>query len=135
MVQAISMPTIGACKKAYTLFAIENSFSLLFVLNIPPLKRTPCIYYLFCFKKDQAKVHTLLDSNNEVNAMAYVYAINLGLKIRPTNFRVQKIDSSTFKIFGIVVASFRINNKLNQSKFFQETFLLAKICIKVILNT
>ena len=37
-------------------------------------------------------------------------------------------------MFGIVVASFRVENKLERAQFFYETFLLANIGIKVILG-
>ena len=34
------------------------------------------------------------------------YALKLGLKIRPTDIGAQKINSSIFKIFEMVLASF-----------------------------
>lgn len=73
---------------------------------LPPLECILYIYYPIRFKKDEAKVQALLDSNSEIIAMTLGYAARLGLKIRSTNVRAQKIDSSTLKMFGIVLASF-----------------------------
>lgn len=43
----------------------------------------------------------------------------------------QKINSNKLKNFGIVVASFSIDNKNGKSCFFEKTFLLANINIDV----
>lgn len=43
-----------ACKKAYTLFAAENS--LLFLFETSLLKHMPCIHHQIQFKKKQAKI-------------------------------------------------------------------------------
>ena len=37
-------------------------------------------------------------------------------------------------MFGIVLASFQIENKLRQARFFQESFLLAKTMVQVVLG-
>lgn len=50
--------------------------------------------------------------------MTLVYATSLDLKIRPINVKAQKIDGSTLQIFDMVLTSFQIDNKLNQSQFF-----------------
>lgn len=39
------------------------------------------------FKKDQAKVQTLPNSDNEINAMIPVYAAKLGIKVQSTNIK------------------------------------------------
>lgn len=67
------------------------------------------------FKKDQAKTQVLIDSSSEINAINRAYIVNLRLKVFSTNVEAQKIDSSTFEIFVMVLASFKINNKLGQS--------------------
>ena len=41
-----------------------------------------------------------------MNAMIVEYVLKLGLKICFTNVKVQKIDGSIFKTFGIILASF-----------------------------
>lgn len=71
---------IGACKKAYIALATENSLLLLF--ETFSLKRTPCIPYPLCFKKDQIKVQALLDFSSEINAMVPNYTASLGLEIK-----------------------------------------------------
>lgn len=88
-----------------------NNFALL-------LKYILYIYYLMRFKKDQAKIQTLIDSSYEVNAMIPAYTAKLGLKIQSTNIRVQKIDYPTLKTFGIVLINFQIKNKLKRAWFF-----------------
>ena len=50
--------------------------------------------------------------------MTLRYASKLGLKVYSSNVIVQKIDSLTFKIFEIVLASFQIKNKLEKVRFF-----------------
>ena len=62
------------------------------------------------------------------------YTSKLGLKICYINVRAQKIDGFTFKIFGIVIASFQIEDKIGKARFFQETFLLADINMEVVLD-
>lgn len=71
-------------KKAYILLIAKY----IFLFNTPLLKYMLCIYYLIWFKKDQAKVQSLLDSYNEVNAMILAYAAKLELKVQPTNIEV-----------------------------------------------
>ena len=62
------------------------------------------------------------------------YALKLGLKICPIDGEAQKIDDSTLKTFGMVLASFQVEDKLRRARFFQETFLLANFSIKVVLE-
>lgn len=52
------------------------------------------------------KVQNLYNTNGEVNTMTSVFAFKLGLKVCYTNIKAQKIDSSTFKTFKIVLTSF-----------------------------
>lgn len=49
-----------------------------------------------------------------INTMTLAYTAKLGLKIRLINFKAQKIDSSTFKIFEIVLLTFQFKNKLRK---------------------
>lgn len=115
-VLAIFIPVIRAFKKAYISPAAKNS--LPFSLKTSSLKRTLCIHYLFRFNKDQVEVQALLNSGNEVNTMASAYAASFGLEVRSNIIRAKKIDDSIFQIFDMLIASFRINNKLGQSRFF-----------------
>ena len=70
------------------------------------LERVPCIHYPLRFRKDTADVKALIDLGSEVNAMTPVYASKLGLQARHTAVEAQKIDGSTLKTFGMVLASF-----------------------------
>ena len=76
----------------------------------------------------------MIDSDSEVNAITPAYISKLGLNVHHTNVGAQKIDGSTHKTFGMVLASFQVENKLGRPRFFQETFLLAKISVKVVLG-
>ena len=46
------------------------------------------------------------------------YVLKLDLNVSPTNLKVQKINSFSFKIFGIIIASFQVKNKLRKQEFF-----------------
>ena len=91
-----------------------------------------CIHYLVQFKKN--KVQALINLRSEVNAINPAYAKKLGLRVRQTDVRAKKIDGSYLNIFGIVIASFLLQNKLGKVRFFQETFLVADIRIEVVLR-
>ena len=66
--------------------------------------------------------------------MTLAYAKQLGLQTRKTDIRAQKIDGSSLRTFGIVIAGFQIEDKLSRAQFFQESFLLANISIEVVLE-
>ena len=59
------------------------------------LERVQCIHYPIRFQKDSAGAGALFDSGSEINAMTPAFALKLGLKVRPTNVRAQKIDGSS----------------------------------------
>ena len=66
--------------------------------------------------------------------MTPAYASKLGLQVHRTNIEAQKIDGSTLKTFGMVLASFQVEDKLGRARFFQETFLLVNISMKIVLG-
>ena len=74
----------------------------------------------------------MLNSESKVNAMTPAYAAQLGLKMQRTNVSAQKIDGSSLLTYGIIIAAFQVLDKLGRSSFFQKTFLLADISIKVV---
>ena len=76
----------------------------------------------------------MIDSGSELNTMTIVYAAKLDLKVHHTNVRTLKIDSSTLKIFGMVLARFQAKDKLGRTRFFQEIFLLADISAELVLD-
>ena len=92
------------------------------------------IYYPLCFCKDITGVRALIDSDSKVNAMSLAYASKLGLMIQHTNIRAQNSDGSTLERLGIVLASFKVEDKLRRIRFFQETFLLADISAEIVLG-
>ena len=47
-------------------------------------------------------------------------ALELGLFIRPTDIKMQKIDSNTLNTYRMVVAAFLVTNKANRVKFFEK---------------
>ena len=98
------------------------------------LKRVSCIHYPLRFQKDTVYVKALVNSGSKVNDMTPAYVSELGLQVCQTNVRAQKIDGSTLKMFGMVLASFQVKDKLKRARFFQETFLLADISMEVVLG-
>ena len=98
-------------KKTHVLvFATFASVTKISKKNIIALYQVLCIYYLIHFKKNE--IQALIDSGNKINIIILIYILNFNLKIRPINVRLQKIDSSTFKIFKIIIAYFQIRDKL-----------------------
>ena len=71
------------------------------------LERVQCIYYPLRFYKDEKnEVRALINLGSKVNAMTPTYTAKLGLKVRYTNVRAQKIDGSNLEIFEMVLACF-----------------------------
>ena len=50
--------------------------------------------------------------------MNLAFAWKLGLHIQKTNFGAKKTDSSTLKIFGMVIGEFQVEDKGGRSRFF-----------------
>lgn len=76
----------------------------------------------------------LTNFGNKINTITPGYTAKLGLKVRPIEIGVQKINDSTFEIFRIVLASFQVKNKLSQARFLQKIFLLVNINGEIVLN-
>ena len=120
LILATSLLMTGASRKA---------------LKVRVLNRIPCIYYPVQFCKDKDRdILALLDFGSEVNAMTLAYAAHLGFKVRMTNVGAHKIDGSSLAIYGMVIAGFQVVDKLGCSWFFQKTFLLADISMKVVFD-
>ena len=62
------------------------------------------------------------------------YSKKLGLRIRQTNVGALKTDGSHLKTFGMVIASFLLQNKLKKVQFYQKTFLIADTQIAIVLR-
>ena len=83
------------------------------------LEKVPCIYYPVSFYKDKSKdVLALLDFESKINAMSPAYIPHLGLKVRVTDVGLQKIDGSSLAIYGMVIATLEVIDKLVCSRFF-----------------
>lgn len=92
------------------------TFLLIIKVNIKNiiLKKLLYIYYLILFKKINI-YQALIKLNNKINTIKLVYILNLGFKIYYINIKAQNIDNFIFKIFKIVLTSFRIKNNLKIS--------------------
>ena len=84
------------------------------------LDRVPCICYPMRFKKSEVQVQALIDTGSKVNAMTPAYALKLGLKVHTTDVGAQKIDGSILKTFGMVLASFQVEDKLARLDIFRK---------------
>ena len=74
----------------------------------------------------------LFDLGNDVNIINPIFAQKLGLSIRPTNIKVQKIDGNTLNTYRMVVAAFSMTDKANRMKFFEKIFLMTDISLEVV---
>ena len=68
------------------------------------------IHYQIWFKKNM--IQAIIDFGNEINTMTPRYTSKLGLKVRLSKLEAQRINSSIFKTFIMVLASFQVENKL-----------------------
>lgn len=81
------------------------------------LDRILYIHYSVYIQKNQDEMLALINSGSEINPITPVYVSKLGLKVCPTNVRVQKVDGFTLEIFGMVLASSQVEDKLERSIF------------------
>lgn len=100
-------------KVVFIVAPVTDNFAVALRLEAPvpsnstlPLERIPSIYYLLYFKKIQAKIQALINSDNEVNTMTPAYVKKLCFCIRKTDIGVQKINNSIFETFKMVLANF-----------------------------
>lgn len=66
--------------------------------------------------------------------MTPAYASKLGLQIRRTDLGVHKIDGSTLATFGMVLASFQVQDQQEKPSFFQETIRIADTGVNKVLG-
>ena len=99
-----------------------------------PRESVSYIHYLVQFKWGTTCIQTLIDSRSKVNAIHPTLAKEIGLSIRSTEIGVQKIDSTLLDTYGMVVVAFSMMNKVNQLRFFKETFLMANVSLEVVLG-
>ncbi len=66
--------------------------------------------------------------------MIPAYATKLGLTAQKTSVGAQKINGSLLETYGMVSASFSLQDSLRKVWFFEETFLLANTSMEVVLE-
>lgn len=66
--------------------------------------------------------------------MTLAYTAKLGLTTQKTSVRVQKIDSLPLESYGMVLASFSLQDSLRRIRFFEEIFLLTDTNMEVVLE-
>ena len=71
---------------------------------------------------------------SKVNTMYLDFAKKFSLQIQDINVDVQKINSFKLDTFGIVIASFSVEDKKKRSCFFEGIFLLADISMDITLR-
>ena len=81
------------------------------------LKQVPYIRYLTIFQ--EKSVSTLPDLKSEVNTIHSTFAKELGLPIRLTNVKAQKIDYTMLDTYKMAVSIFLVTDKANQVRFFE----------------
>ncbi len=60
------------------------------------------------------------------------YVAELGLTTRKTSVGAQKIDGLPLETYGMVSASFSLQDSLGRAQFFEKTFLLTDTSMKVV---
>ena len=96
----------------------------------PNLAQVWCIRYPITFQKKS--VSTLFDLGNKVNTIQSTLAQELGLSIRLTDVKAQKINDTMLNTYKIVVTAFSVTDKANQVKFFEKTFLIANVSLDIV---
>ena len=76
----------------------------------------------------------MLNFENKLNPITLAYTAQLSLKMQKTNIGAQKIDKFLLKTYEKIITAFKVLDKLSCSWFFQKTFLLTDISIKVVLG-
>ena len=102
-------------------------------------ERVLCIWYPIQLrrKNDEYKdkdTRALIDLGSKVNAIHPAYTTKLGLHARKIDVGIQNIDGSHLNTFRIVIIDCSVKNKLKRVGFFQKTFLLANIGLKIVLG-
>ena len=91
-----------------------------------------CIRYPITFRKKLMPMSMLFDLGSKVNAIHPTFAKELGLSIRHTNVGAPKVDGTTLDTYRMVVIAFSLTDKANQTRFFEETFLVANVSPKIV---
>ena len=109
----------GTFKKLVSVLATSTPITKASKEDEMVLKRVSCIHYpLRFYNNKKNEVGALINSGSKVNAMTPTYATKLDLKVCRTNVKAEKIDDSTLEMFGIVLVSFQVEDKLGRTRFF-----------------
>ena len=119
-VSAISMPVIVIREETFGKNLGSNFAQVL------------CIQYPINFR--QKYVLALFDLGSKINAIHPTFAKELGLVIRATKIRAQKINNIILDTFEILVAVFSVTDKAHRVKFFEQIFLVANVSPEVVLG-
>ena len=109
------------------------------LVSVKELKWVTCILYSIGFlggvTQDSSALDLVLalcDSGSEVNTMHPVFPKTLGLVVQIINIGAKKIDGTTFKTYGMVVAVFLVTDQASRIRFFEENFLVANVSPDVV---
>ena len=80
------------------------------------------------------KIQALINFENEVNTMTPTFTAKLSFVTHKTDAGAQKINGLPLVTYGMVLASFSVQDKLEKIWFFRETFLLADTSMEVVLG-
>lgn len=72
--------------------------------------------------------------NSKINIITPIFANKLSFSIKKIWVKAQIINQLIFKIFGIVMMDFPLQNNNKKVRFFEKTFLLAIISINIVLE-
>lgn len=99
------------------------------------LARILYIHLLFCFHKQKKnKIQAPINSDSQINFITLTYISKVGFKACQTDVEAQIINGSIISIFRMLLANIYIKDKFRKAQFFQNTFTLADINIKMILE-
>ena len=111
------------------------------LVSAKELEQVTCIQYLILFPSGVTQdgsaldlLLALLNLGSEINVMHPVFVKKLGLVVQTTNVGTQKINDTTFKTYGMVVATFSVTDQANRVTFFEEIFLVANVSSDVVLR-
>lgn len=114
------------------------TYSTITLTNTEVLKTLRRVFYIdhpvLLRKLSVGPILILIDLSSKVNAIHPANTKKLNLIIKKTNVEAQKIHKIILKIFEIVIIAFLIHDKAKKICFFEETFLLTDISIKITLK-
>lgn len=98
----------------------------------PQLEREPCILYDIGLKN--RKIQSLIDSGSKVNAISPSLVKSLKLSTLHIYWGAATIDGFCLATFGMVLATFLVEDKHGRTRWFEETFFIANVTHDVVLG-